>query len=91
MPGQRERFLYGDSRDENGQRIRDEAIYTPRTYGQWQKAAISMPAPATVDGTAVVGVKPIGGRIEIDAIRIEPVSDRQSEALRAFIEGADPQ
>lgn len=77
--------------DENGTRIHSEPFDPERTYGRWQKAAFRLPLPATYAGTVRLYAECAGERLEFDALRLEHVSDREENALRNFIEGADPQ
>lgn len=62
-----------------------------RTFGLWQKAAFSMAVPRTINGHVTIAVDNHQGLLQIDGLRVMPVSDTLNDALRTFIEGADPQ
>ena len=77
--------------DDEGTLVANTTLYPERTYGHWQKAAFRLDAPATSGGTLLVYGENHDGMLEIDALKVLHVSDRQDHALRSFIEGADPQ
>ena len=72
-------------------RIHEQRIEMDQTYGRWHKVATPLPAPPTQNGSVTVTVRNSYGLIEIDGLKISHVSDGQNDALRHFIEGADPQ
>lgn len=67
-----------------------QTVYLERTYGAWQKAAFRLPVPLTQDGKITLAFNNLIGLWEVDGLKILPISDRQNEAWRSFIEGADP-
>lgn len=60
-----------------------------RGYGRWRKCAFSLRAPPAQDGRVMIYLQYVVGRVEIDGLSIQPVSDRQSDLLHNFVEGAD--
>ncbi|MCE9592304.1 MAG: PKD domain-containing protein [Planctomycetes bacterium] len=66
-------------------------VIVERTFGMWHKAAFNMPMPRTTDGKVVVTIGNHQGLLQIDGLKVLPVSDTQNDSLRTFIEGADPQ
>ena len=64
-------------------------IYLERTYGQWRKLAFKVKAPATQDGQLRLGVYNFRGAMEIDALTVRPVSDRENDSLSSFLEGGE--
>ena len=85
------RSVIVDVASDAGASIGRGTVYTERSFGQWQKIALALPAPQTVDGKITIGIQDLGGLSEIDGLRIRHTSDWQNSALRNFIEGADPQ
>ncbi len=68
------------------------AILAPqRTFGRWHKAAFNLPMPKTDTGSIIVRARNTVGLLEVAALTVLHVSDRQNDALRNFLEGADPQ
>ncbi|MAE62384.1 MAG: hypothetical protein CMJ49_13640 [Planctomycetaceae bacterium] len=62
-----------------------------RTFGLWHKIVLESPALNTFNGSFAVFVPESAGILEIDGVRVRHVSDRQHDALRRFVQGADPQ
>jgi tetratricopeptide (TPR) repeat protein len=58
-----------------------------RTYGQWRKVGAKLKAPVTQDGLLRIDLMHVYGELQIDGLKILPVSDRKNDALRSFIEG----
>lgn len=58
-------------------------------YGQWRKAAALIPIPKAHDALLVMGLVWNQGPVHVDGLRILPVSDRQNDSLRNFIESGD--
>lgn len=58
-----------------------------RTYGQWRKIGIKLKAPVSQDGLLKVDFTGVYGVLELDGVRILPVSDRENDSLRSFFEG----
>jgi hypothetical protein len=85
------RYVTVEVYDEQGQRVAGDTLYAPRTFGQWRKAAYAFPAPVTPDGSVVLQAACAADLMEIDAVHVMHVSDGLNNALRRFIEGADPQ
>ena len=68
------------------------AAFRPqRTFGRWHKAAFNLPMPQTDTGSIIVRARNTVGLLEVAALTVLHVSDRQNDALRNFLEGADPQ
>jgi hypothetical protein len=61
----------------------------PRTYGQWRKSATLVRAPLAQDGTLKLSFTNAYGTMKIDGLRILPVSDRQLDTRRSFIEAPE--
>lgn len=57
-----------------------------RGYGQWRKVATLLKVPMTRDATVKVALLNAYGTHLIDRVRILPVTERQLDALRTFIE-----
>ena len=64
-------------------------ISLERTYGQWRKVATRLRVPLAQDGTIKMTFINAYGVVEIDGLKILPVSDRQNDSLRSFIEAAE--
>ena len=63
----------------------------PRTYGQWRKSASLVRVPMSADGTLKLSFVNAYGTMQIDGVKILPVSDRQLDSLRSFIEASEVQ
>jgi hypothetical protein len=61
----------------------------PRSYGQWRKVATRLKVPMAQDGTVKLTIVSIYGSLRIDGLKILPVSDRQWDSLRSFIETSE--
>lgn len=83
--------LWVSVREDTGRHIASPQVWPYRTYGQWHKAGFAVNAPTTLDGSVGVTVQGNGATLEIDGLKIMPVSDAQDYAFRNFMEGADPQ
>lgn len=59
-------------------------VYWNYTYGQWRKMGFLVRAPETRDGRVPIWLIHLHGAIEIDAISISPVTDRQYDAMLNF-------
>jgi hypothetical protein len=79
--------LYGDAAQLNSR----ETVYIEPTYGQWRKVGAHLQAGLTQDGQVGLVLGNLQGLFEVDGLQVLPISDRQGEALRTFIDGADPQ
>ncbi len=64
-------------------------IHLQRTYGQWRKMATRLRVPQAQDGTVKIAFWNAYGTLRIDGLKILPVSDRQSDTLRSFIEAPE--
>jgi tetratricopeptide (TPR) repeat protein len=64
-------------------------IYTERTFGQWRKAGFKAKGPLAADGHLRIHVMNAMGYMEIDAISVRPVSDRENDSLTGFLEGTE--
>jgi tetratricopeptide (TPR) repeat protein len=60
-----------------------------RTFGQWRKIGFKVKAPLAQDGRLLLMFRNIHGLMEIDALSIRPVSDRQNDSLLSFNEGSE--
>jgi len=60
------------------------SIYWNYTYGQWRKLGYLVRAPDTRDGRAATSVRQVWGAVEIDALSVTPVTDRQYDAMLNF-------
>ncbi len=67
-----------------------QTILLDPTYGEWRKLGAALRLPVTQDGRATFSFFNVQGLVEVDGFSVQPVSDRQSEALRTFIEGSTP-
>jgi tetratricopeptide (TPR) repeat protein len=65
------------------------AIILEERYGQWRKAGVKLKAPLTQDGNLIFTFRNLRGVLEVDALSIRPVSDRQNDSLLSFNEGAE--
>lgn len=77
--------------DGNNTHVSSGNIVVHRTFGLWHKAGVSMPIPRTINGHVTLSINNQQGLLQIDGLRVMPVSDTLNDALRNFIEGADPQ
>jgi len=64
-------------------------IHLQRTYGQWRKVATRLSVPQAQDGAVKIAFVNAYGTLRIDGLKILPVSDRQSDTLRSFIEAPE--
>jgi tetratricopeptide (TPR) repeat protein len=60
-----------------------------RTYGKWRKMATRLKLPLAQDGTIKLTFVHQFGSVQIDGLKILPVSDRQLDSLRSFIEAPE--
>jgi tetratricopeptide (TPR) repeat protein len=60
-----------------------------RTYGQWRKVATRLRVPLVQDGTVKLTFVNAYGTLRMDGLKILPVSDRQGDSLRSFIEASE--
>jgi tetratricopeptide (TPR) repeat protein len=56
------------------------------SYGQWRKAATRIKTPLAPDALIKIELINITGTVQIDGLKILPVTDRQTDSLRSFIE-----
>ncbi len=59
------------------------------SYGQWRKAGVRIRTPLASDALIKLDLINYTGTVQIDGLKILPVSDRQSDSLRSFIEAAE--
>ena len=64
-------------------------IHLQRTYGQWRKMGARLRVPQAQDGTVKIAFVNAYGTLRIDGLKILPVSDRQNDTLRSFIEAPE--
>lgn len=67
-----------------------QTLYMEPTYGEWRKLGVRLKLPITQDARATFGFYNMQGLVELDGFSIQPVTDRQNEGLRTFIEGSTP-
>ena len=60
-----------------------------RTYGQWRKVATRIRVPLVQDGTVKITFVNAYGTLRMDGLKILPVTDRQGDSLRSFIEASE--
>jgi tetratricopeptide (TPR) repeat protein len=58
------------------------------TYGEWYKTGGFVKGPLAQDGRAALSFIGLHGLFELDGLSFMPVTDRERENLRLFIEGA---
>jgi tetratricopeptide (TPR) repeat protein len=61
-------------------------FFEGRTLGGWRKLGFKVKAPLVQDGFLMLDFKNVHGIMEIDALTILPVSDRQNDSLASFNE-----
>ena len=59
------------------------------SYGQWRKAGIRIKTPLAPDALLKLELINYTGTVQIDGLKILPVSDRQNDSLRSFIEAEE--
>ncbi|MBI2438403.1 MAG: PKD domain-containing protein [Lentisphaerae bacterium] len=84
-------YIYVDFIGDAGQHSSRETLLLEPTFGEWRKLAARLKAPVTKDGSVMLTIRNLRGLYELDGLQIRPITDQQNEALRAFIEGANPQ
>lgn len=60
-----------------------------RTYGQWRKVATRLKLPMTSEAVFKLSFVHQFGMIRIDGVKVLPVTDRQLDSLRSFIEAPE--
>ena len=68
-----------------------QSFMLERTYGQWRKIGAKMKAPVSQDGLLRITFGSVMGTVLLDGIKILPVSDRENDSLRGFVEGSETQ
>lgn len=63
-------------------------VYYERTLGRWRKISFNLKSPPTPGATLALSIRHIFGVMELDGIRVRPVSDREHDSLANFLEGA---
>lgn len=63
-------------------------VYYERTLGRWRKISYNMKAPPTPGAKLTFSTRHILGVMEMDGLRVRPVSDRDQDSLVNFLEGA---
>ncbi len=64
-------------------------LWLQRTYGRWRKMATRLKLPLAQDGTVKLTFVHQFGSLQIDGLKVLPVSDRQLDSLRSFIEAPE--
>lgn len=59
------------------------------SYGQWRKAGTLVKTPLAPDAILTLELLNYTGTVQIDGLKILPVSNRQSDSLRSFIEAEE--
>jgi len=77
-------YLYGEGTQLHPTRGQG-ACYPERSLGAWRKAGYVLDAPPAIDGRLSMSTLAIGA-IQIDALSVQAVTDRQLDALSNFIE-----
>jgi hypothetical protein len=65
--------------------------FMQRTYGKWRKVAGLLKIPLTQDAIVKLTFTNAYGSLQIDGLKILPVTDRQLDSLRSFIEAPEIQ
>jgi tetratricopeptide (TPR) repeat protein len=60
-----------------------------RTYGQWRKTATRLKLPMSSDAVIKLSFVNQFGTMRIDGLKVLPVTDRQLDSLRSFIEAPE--
>jgi tetratricopeptide (TPR) repeat protein len=82
--------LYSGSEISPANKTLDMFIGMDRSaYGQWRKAAALVQTPKTKDALLWLGLVWNQGAVHVDGLKILPVSDRENDSLRNFIESGD--
>jgi tetratricopeptide (TPR) repeat protein len=63
------------------------ATYLERTNGEWRKLGFKFKAPPLQDGLLVISFFHPVGILELDGVRIRPISDPENDWLISFLEG----
>jgi hypothetical protein len=78
-------YLYGEGTQIHPTRGQG-TNFLERTPGAWRKIGFVLDAPLSNDGRVSFGVLSVGA-IQIDGLSVQPVTDRELDALSNFIEG----
>ncbi len=82
--------MYAGSEVSPAQKTLDLFIGMDRSgYGQWRKAAALIQRPTTKDALLSLGLVWNQGAVYVDGLKILPVSDRDTDSLRNFIESGE--
>lgn len=81
-------WVLGPKNESNPEGSQGTSYFDP-TYGQWRKFSLRVKAPLTQDGKFQISVRHIYGVMELDGLRITPITARQVDSLNAFIEGVE--
>ena len=84
-------YVYVDFIGDANQLSSRETLQLEPTFGEWRKLATRLKAPVTKDGNVMLTIGNLLGLYEFDGLQISPITDQQNEALRTYIEGANPQ
>jgi len=76
---------------DRGEKMGEASTFGLPTFGRWHKTAFRLPNPGTREADVTLYASTSHGHLEIDDLRVWHVTDQQDDALRTFIEGADPQ
>jgi tetratricopeptide (TPR) repeat protein len=60
-----------------------------RPYGRWRKFATPIRAPLAADGRLMVYFHYALGSLEVDGLSLQPITDRQNDSFRNFLEGTE--
>lgn len=60
-----------------------------RTYGGWRKVAFKIKAPLAEEGRIQSDLNYAMGVVQLDGMKIMPISDRQNDVIQNFLEGTD--
>ncbi|MEO6848940.1 MAG: tetratricopeptide repeat protein [Chthoniobacterales bacterium] len=77
----------GENNTDNG----SVTLPLDRTFGQWRKTGTLIKAPVTQDGILSLTFPTVQGTLMFDGLKILPVSDRENDSRRSFIQGGEAQ
>jgi tetratricopeptide (TPR) repeat protein len=83
-------WIVGDGEAYNGN-VGHATVYFERTLGRWRKLGFKLKGPVNPDGSLKMSIRLVYGVMQIDGLRVVPVSDRESDTLLNFIEGTEDQ
>jgi tetratricopeptide (TPR) repeat protein len=79
-------WLYGGGNSINAAEG-SRTTYLERSFGTWRKAISIIKAPVTQDGQLAFSFRYAVGALQLDGLKITPVSPREMDSYRNFIQG----